>query len=191
MSGIKKKSEGFWSRLQPSERRLVALLIGVALVMGAAIVVMLRVQKVTAAETEIESLRSGIEMLHLRGPAYQEKLVNKSKREAKISDVPIVFGTVIEKAEGIAGISVSGQEEQAPVELEGGLRMRTVEFSIRNVTLEQLTLFLATLESEAGRVVLVQNLLIRSSSANEDSLNATVEVGTWERYSAETIVEDN
>ncbi len=181
MPAVKAVDEGFLARLQPNDRRALLLLIAVFFVVAASLMVYLRTLRVSAAEEEIIGLREGIELLRVRGPAYQEKLAGKNSRESQISDTPVVFGTLIERAEGVAEVSVSGQEEKPPVELNGGLRMKTVEFSLKNVTLEQLTKFIAELESESERVVLTQKLLIRSSSGSEDRLSANVEVATWER----------
>ena len=82
-------------------------------------------------------------------------------------------------------MTVQNQEEQTPVEVAPGLRRRTTEFTLRGVTLEQLTRFLAAVEGKPGRVVLTQRMLIRSSSSTEDRINAEIELSTWERVAAE------
>jgi len=163
----------------------------VAFFMGAVVLFALRSSRISQTQDEIAALREGINVLRVRGPAYQEKLKGKVTREAQIADTPIVFGTLIERAEAVAEVSVTGQEEKPPVDLDGGLRLRTVEFDLKNVTLDQLTKFIAAVESEPGRVVLAQKLLIRSSNGSEDILNIQVELATWERTQIPVITEES
>lgn len=61
------------------------------------------------------------------------------------------------------------------------MRRRSVEFDLKGVTLEQLTRFLAAVESKPGHVIFTERIRIRSGSAQEDMLGARVEVATWER----------
>jgi hypothetical protein len=190
MSAKRLGKETFFSRLQPRERMYVVVLICVAFFVGAAVLFMLRSSKISKTQEEIAELRDGISVMRVRGPAYQEKLKAKVSRESQIADTPIVFGTVIERAEGVAEVSVTGQEEKPPIDLEGGLRMRTFQFDLKNVTLDQLTRFIAAVESEPGRVVLAQRLLIRSSNGSEDIINIQVELATWERTQMPVLVEE-
>jgi type II secretory pathway component PulM len=175
------KGVGFWSRLQPRERVLVMALAAVFFAVLTGVLFFLRASKIDRMRTEIDGLKTAIDMVHTRGPTYQAKLANKATREAEIADTPLVFGTIIEAAEAAAEVSVSNQQEKATLPVAEGLRQRTIEFDLKSVTLEQLTMFLASVEAQPGRVVLTQNLLIRSSNGNEDRINAEVELSTWER----------
>ncbi len=186
----KKVKIGFWSRLQPRERMLIMALLGVFFVMTAVVLVVLRMNRMATMEAEIVELKQATELVYTQGAVFQDKLANKSKREAKISDVPLLFSTLIENAESIAEVSASNQEEKPPFEMSPNLRKRSMEFDLRGVSLTQLTKFLATIEAPGEHVVLSQRLEIRSLSPNEDRLNAQIELGTWERIAREAAEEE-
>lgn len=181
----KKIKMGWFSRLQPRERVLIMALGGVFFVMATFVLIMLRTSKVAAIEAEISELKQASDLVYTRGAVYQDKLAMKSKREAKISDKPLMFATLIENAESIAEVSASNQEEKPGFDMTESLRKRSIEFDLRGIGLTQLTKFLATIEAPGEHVVLTQRLEIRSLSPNEDRLNAEIELATWERIAAE------
>lgn len=183
----KVRSNTFWSRLQPRERMLVMLLVATFFVMATFILFFFRSQKLRGLDDEIVDMKAALELVETRGPNYQEKLKAKANREAEIADTPLLFGTIIEQAEAVSEVSASNQQEKPTLEIAEGLRQRSIEFDLRNVTLEQLTKFISSVESQDGRVVLTQRLLVRSPSENEDRLNVEVELATWERVVDETV----
>jgi hypothetical protein len=156
-------------------------LVGVFFVMTATVLVVLRINRMAAIETEISELKQASELLYTGGAMYQEKLAEKSKREAKISEKTLLFSTLIENAESVAEVSSSNQEEMPPFDLSANLRKRSFEFDLKDVSLTQLTKFLSTVEAPGEHVVLSQRIEIRSLSPNEDRLNAAIELATWER----------
>jgi hypothetical protein len=178
----KHQGPGFWEKLQPRERLLVMILIGVFFVMGTGVLLFLRHQKLSKIDEEIADLREGLDLVRTFGPGYEQKLAAKDEQADKISDVPLLFSTLIEEAEAVAEVKTSNQAEKPPTDVVPGLRKRTVEFDLRSVTLAQLTKFLSTLESKEGHVILTQSLTIRSPSTSEDRLNVEVVLATWERY---------
>lgn len=177
----KKVKFGFWARLQPRERMLIMALVAVFFVMTATVLVVLRVNRMATIEDEIAGLKEASELVYTRGAVYQDKLAEKSKREAKISEKALLFSTLIESAESVAEVSSSNQEEKPLFEMSPNLRKRSFEFDLKDVSLTQLTKFLSTVEAPGEHVVLTQRLEIRSLSPNEDRLNAAVELATWER----------
>ena len=173
---------GFWARMTPRERNLIQILLLVALVMATVMLIFLRSSKLQERRDEIDALRQAVTALKTQGTVYQDRLREKQAREGQIATQPILFSTLLEEASTVTeGVRPNNQEELVPVDLGGGLRKRSVEFDLRNVTLEDLTKFLAAVEARAGHVILTHRLLIRSPSENEDRLNAEVEVATWER----------
>ncbi len=186
----KHRGPGFWEKLQPRERILVMALVAVFFVMGTAVLLFLRHQKLTKIEQAIDDLREGLDLVRSFGPGYQQKLAAKDEQVSKISSEPLLFSTLIEEAEAVAEVKTSNQAEKPPVEIVPGLRKRTVEFDLRSVSLAQLTKFLSTLESKEGHVVMTQDLMIRSPSTSEDRLNVDVVLATWERYDETAQAED-
>ncbi|MFV8749823.1 hypothetical protein ACNOYE_04680 [Nannocystaceae bacterium ST9] len=178
----KHQGPGFWEKLQPRERVLVMALIGVFFVMGTAVLLFLRHQKLVKVDEEIADLREGLDLVRTFGPGFAQKLADKDEQVSKISSEPLLFSTLIEEAESVAEVKTSNQAEKPPVEIVPGLRKRTVEFDLRSVTLAQLTKFLSALESKEGHVIMTQGLTIRSPSTSEDRLNVDVVLATWERY---------
>lgn len=172
----------FWDRLNPRERTLVMALVLVFFLMGTAVLFFLRASHLGGMEQEIGETRRALDLVYTRGATFKEQLRKKQERESKISSDSLQFATLIETATGkVEELAVTNQEEQPSVELGGGLKRRSIEFDLRSVTLDALTKFLATLESEPGHVIFTQRLLLRSPSASEDRLNADVELVTWER----------
>lgn len=182
----RKSSGGFWTRLNPRERVLILVLVVVFFVMGTAVLFVVRSSYLGTTREQIAATQRALDLVYTRGAVFQDQLQRKQERESKISSQSLLFATLIEKASGtLEDVAVTNQEEKPPVDLGDGLRLRSVEFDLRSVTLETLTKFLATLESEAGHVIFTQRLLIRSPSAQEDRLNAAVELATWERMATE------
>jgi hypothetical protein len=155
-------------------------------VMGTVVLFVVRSSYLGTTRDHIAATKRALDLVYTRGAVYQDQLQRKQDRESKISSESLLFATLIERASGtLEDLAVTNQEEKPPVDLGGGLRLRTVEFDLRSVTLETLTKFLATLESEPRHVIFTQRLLIRSPSAQEDRLNAAVELATWERVAVE------
>lgn len=185
MADPKHKGPTFWDRLQPRERVLVMLLVGVFFLMATAVMMFLRFKKLSVIDEEIADMRAGLDLTRTFGSAYREKLNSKADRHDNIASTPLVFSTLVEEAQTVAEVKASDQDEKAGVEVAPGLRKRTYEFDLRGVTLAQLTKFLSTVESKEGHMVMTEALTIRSPSPNEDRLNVDVTLATWERVAVE------
>lgn len=173
---------GFFARLSGRERALVLILIMTFFVMGTLVLFYLRSQTLRETQVDIDAHRAALQAVYTRGAVYKERLESKEKREKNIPATPIQFLTLVETAQaGIEGLTVSDQEEVTPLPLEGNLEKRSFKFKLRSVTLEQAMSFLSSLESEPGRIILTEQLAIRSPSSMEDRLNLDVVISTWER----------
>lgn len=181
----KHKGPNFWDKLQPRERVLVMILVGVFFLMFTAVLLFLRHKKLSAIDDEIADLREGLDLVRTAGASYQDDLAEKAQEDQKISAEPLLFSTLIEQAAEVAEVKVSNQTEKPPVKVGPTLQKRTYEFDLRSVTLAQLTKFLSTVEGKEGHVVLTQALTIRSPSASEDRLNVDVILATYERVEPE------
>jgi type II secretory pathway component PulM len=177
----KKVKVGFWMRLQPRERVMIMALAGVFFSVGIAVLVFLRMDRLSAIDAEIDEIARATDLVYTQGVSYGDKVAHKSKREAKISDKPLLFASLIENAESLAEVSASNQEEMPPFDVSEDLKQRSIQFDLRSVSLGQLTKFLATVEAPGEHVVLTHRLEVRSLSAAEDRLNAAIELATWER----------
>jgi hypothetical protein len=176
---------GFGDRLSQRERTLLTGLGLTALVMMGLVLVVLRGNRIRAAEQEIEDLERGLALLATRGAVYRERLKEKEDRDSRLATEPVLFATLLEEASvRVEGVTASNQEEQTPIDLGGGLRKRSIQFDLQDVTLENLVKYLVALESRPGSVISTQTLLIRSLGTSEDRLNAEVELATWERDAA-------
>ncbi len=177
---------GFWSRLTPRERTLVLVLVLVAFVMSTVLLLFLRAQALRKTRNAIDAHRMALDKVYTQGAVYSTRLESKKAKEASISTHPVVFTTLLEEARaGLDNISISNEEELPALDLGDGLIKRAYEFDLRSVTLEDLTRFLAAIESKPGRVILTESLTIRSTSASEDRLNVDVTLATWERRADE------
>lgn len=183
----KKTGRGFWARLQPRERNLIAGLVVVAVGMSLAVLFVLRSSRFGELEQQITDQKRALDLVYTRGSSYKDKLAQKGERERSISDKPLMWSTLIEQASSATGVSVSDQGEQPVFAPSEGIRKRTYTFYLRDVTLEQLISFITHVETKSESIVVTQRLHIRSASANEDRLNRVdVELATWERVAAET-----
>jgi hypothetical protein len=182
---------GFWSRLTPRERTLIMALVLTFFVMGTLLLFYLRGSTLRESNNEIEAYRLALQSVYTRGAVYEERLKAKKKRESSIATDEIQFLTLIEEAQaGIEGLTVSDQEEGTPLDLGDGLVKRTFKFKLRSVSLENAIKFLTDIESRPGRIMLTEQLLIRSPSATEDRLNVDVQIATWERREGEEAAEE-
>jgi hypothetical protein len=173
---------GFMSRLQPRERALLGVLLIVFFAIATGVLFMLRSTSLTEKRAAIDDLRYGLELVYTKGTVYDLKKKEKAVREARIANAtPIIFSTLIEDTSKmlVAG-TVKGEEEKASVELGNGLVKRIYGFEVKSVPLEELLNFLNKLEQQPGHIVIVERLAIKSPSAEEDRLNAEVELATWE-----------
>jgi hypothetical protein len=172
----------FWERLTPRERTMVLSLVLVFFVMGTIVLLFLRGNSLRQTRSEITEIRRALDQVYTRGAVYQERLAAKRARESKISSNRVLFATLLEEAQaGVENVTVSNEEELPIVELGDGLVKRTFKFDLRSVTLEDLTKFLSSIEGKRGHIILTEQLLIRSPSANENRLNVDVTLATWER----------
>jgi hypothetical protein len=173
---------GFWSRLNPRERNLLAILVVVAFVMSIGVLFVLRSDSFMESEQRIAKLRRGINLMQTRGAVYQEKLKEKAEREAMIANDPIEFAIILEQATKatLEEKSTSNEEEKPPLELGEGLIKRIYSFELRRVTLEELTKFLQKVEDQPGHIVFAERIKVRSPSAVEDRINVEIDLATWE-----------
>ena len=182
---------GFWSRLTPRERTLIMALILTVFVMGTILLFYLRIGTLRESRNEIDAYKLALEAVYTRGAVYEERLNAKKKRESNIATDEIQFLTLVEEAQAkIEGLTVSDQEEESPDDLGDGLIKRSFKFRLRSVTLEDAIKFLTDIESQPQRIILTEQLLIRSPSSTEDRLNVDVTIATWERRDALADLED-
>jgi len=173
---------GFWSRLSPRERNLMALLVLVFFFMAIGTLFVLRSDSFTASEDRIADLRRGIQLMQTRSAVYQEKLKEKAERESMISSEPVEFAIILEQAtKATLGEKTTRQEEEkTPLELGEGLIKRIYAFELRNVTMEEMTNFLHAVEDQPGHIVYTERIKVRSPSDKEDRLNVEIDLATWE-----------
>jgi hypothetical protein len=173
---------GFWSRLTPRERTYILVLVLTCFVMATAVLFYLRSGALRDTRNEIDAYRVALDKVYTRGAVYEERLEAKQQRESNIATDPVSFTTLLEEAQqGVENVTPSDQEELPPEDLGDGLRKRAFEFRLRGVTLEDMTKFLIAIESRPKRMILTEELTIRSPSAVEDKLNVDVKLVTWER----------
>ena len=177
---------GFWSRLTPRERTYILVLVLTFFVMGTVLLLYMRSQSLSDIRDQIDAHRVALDKVYTRGSVYQGRIEDKRARESSISSQPVAFATLLEQAQASTqDVSVADQEEAAPVDLGDGLVKRTAEFRLRSVSLENVTKFLTSIESKPGRVILTEELVVRSPSSTEDRLNVDVKIATWERQEEE------
>ena len=191
MAGAAAPKAGFLSRLSPRERTLVMMLVLTFFVMGTLVLFFMRGQALAETEAAIEEHRLALQAVYTRGAVYKDKLEAKEKREKNIPTTAVQFLTLVEAAQAtVEGVTVSDQEEVTPQTLEGNLIKRSFKFKLRSVTLEQAMKFLTKLESEPGRIILTEQLSVRSPSSSEDRLNLDVVISTWEREAEDELDEE-
>jgi len=186
MAGAAAPKAGFLASLSPRERTLVMALVLTFFVMGTLVLFYLRGQTLRETEAAIDAHKLALTSVYTQGAVYKDKLEAKEKREKNIPTTGVQFLTLVEAAQaGVEGVTVADQEEVTPQTLEGNLIKRSFKFKLRSVTLEQAMKFLTTLESEPGRIILTEQLSIRSPDSSEDRLNLEVVISTWEREAEE------
>ena len=176
-------SFGVMARMSARERAMVIGLLIFFVAFALAVLVTLRSRWFQETRDEIAALRSGLDMVHTRGAAYDMKKKEKAAREARIANIqPIVFAILLEEAEKslVPPSALRNQEEKPPFDAGNGLIKKSVTFEVRSVGLEELLSFLTKLEAQPGNILFVERLNIRSPSAEEDRLNVEVELATWE-----------
>ncbi len=171
-----------WTGLSPRERTLLRVLGISFLCVVMLLLFYLRSTRLDAIERRIQRTTEALERLRTHGAEYAERRKKAAKKSRRFSEEPLLFSSHLEAvAARVPDVQITNQEEQAPIELAGGLRKRTFEFDVRSVTYEALFRFLAQAEQVPGHVVLVDGLRIRSASPNEDRIHAAVRLSTWEK----------
>ncbi len=172
---------GAWSRLTARERMLVLVLGLVFISMASIVLFVLRSTRLDHRRDEITEIKQALDQLHTKGMVYRERLKRKQQRESTIATEPLLFSTLLEEASMLSEVQIPRQEEMPSTDLGVGLYRRSIEFELRNVTLDQLLKFLTAVESKPGHIIFTQKLELRSPSPTEDRLNVELEVATWER----------
>jgi hypothetical protein len=182
---------GFMSRLSPRERTLVMALILTFFVMGTLVLFYMRGQALRETEDAIDQHRLALQAVYTQGAVYKDRLEAKKKREKNIPAEEVQFLTVVEAAQArVEGVTVSDQESLKPQQLDENLLKRSFKFKLRSVSLEQAMKFLTALESEPGRIILTEQLSVRSPSSSEDRLNLDVVISTWEREPEDEVADE-
>ncbi len=191
MAGAVAPKAGFLSSLSPRERTLVMALVLTFFVMGTLVLFYLRSQTLRETDSAVEAHKLALQSVYTRGAVYKDRLESKKKREKNIPSTSVQFLTLVEAAQaGVEGVTVSDQEEVTPQTLDGNLIKRSFKFKLRSVTLEQAMKFLTALESEPGRIILTEQLAVRSPNSSEDRLNLDVVISTWEREAEEELEDE-
>ncbi len=177
---------GFISRLQPRERVLLGMLLIVFFVIATTALFMMRSSSLAEKQEAINSLRSGLDLVHTRGTVYDLKKKEKAAREARIANTqPIIFSALLEEASRtLTGGTLRSPEENPSGEHGGGQVKRVIGFEVLGVGHEELMNFLTKIEQQPGNVLIVERLAIKSLSEVEDRLNVEVELATWELLKA-------
>ncbi len=187
MAGAVAPKAGFLSSLSPRERTLVMALILTFFVMGTLVLFYLRGQTLRETQIAVDAHKMALQQVYTRGAVYKDRLEAKKKREQNIPETEIQFLTLVETAQSaVEGVQVTDQEALREVVLEGNLIKRAFKFKLYSVTLDQAMTFLTKLESEPGRIILTEQLTLRSPSSTEDRINLDVVIATWERQAAPT-----
>lgn len=182
---------GFWAQRTPRERTLILAFILTFFVMGTAVLFYLRAGALGETRSQIDMHKIALTDVYTRGSVYKERLEAKKKREADIATDAIQFLTLVEEAQAsVEDLVVSDQEEKKPLDLGDGLEKKSFQFKLRSISLEDALKFLTTLESTSGRIILTEQLVIRSPSASEDRINLDVTIATWERKTEEETDEE-
>jgi hypothetical protein len=173
---------GFLARLTPRERTYILVLVLVFFVMGTLVLLYFRGNSLRATEQEIGRYRLALDDLNTRGAVYTAKMEQKKAREAELPVECVQFATVLEEARGaVENIIISNEEEGVPLELGSGLTKCTYKFDVRTAKLDDVTKLLSFIESKPGVIITTEDLMIRSLSTSEDSLNADVTLVTFRR----------
>jgi hypothetical protein len=173
---------GFWAGLTPRERVYMMVLVIVFFVMGTLVLLYFRGNSLRETEQEIEKYRFALDDVHTRGAVYKAKVEQKKSREAAISTECAQFASLLDEARlAVEGFNPTNEEDQASVEIGGGLTKCAYKFDAKDITLEQLTKLLTFLESKPGQYISTENLVVRSLSGAEDRLNADITLVTFRR----------
>lgn len=174
---------GFWAGLSARERTLLLALALTFFLVSTMLLFYLRSRALRDKRLEIDGYKQALTTVYTKGAVYKDRLEAKKKRESNIATKKLAFLTLIEEAQGgVEGLVISDQEEHPPQPLAGGtLTKRTFSFKIRSTNLDDALKFLVALEGKVGRIILTEELLIRSPGSSEDRLNLTVRIATWER----------
>jgi hypothetical protein len=173
---------GFWAGLSPRERVYILVLVIVFFVMGTLVLLYFRGNALRETEKEIEKYRFALDDVHTRGAVYKAKIEQKKAREAAISTECAQFASLLDEARlAVEGFSPTNEEEQASLEIGGGLTKCAYKFDAKDITLENLTKLLTFLESRPGQYISTENLVVRSLSNAEDRLNADITLVTFKR----------
>ncbi len=176
---------GFWAGLTPRERVYVMVLVLVFFVMGTLVLLYFRGNALRETEQEIGKYRLAIDDLHTRGAVYKAKMEQKNAREKAISTECAQFASLLDEARlAVEGFNPTNEEEQASLEVGGGLTKCSYKFDSKEMTIEQLTKLLTFLESKPGQYISTENLVVRSLSGSEDRLNADITLVAFRREGA-------
>jgi hypothetical protein len=167
------------SRLTARERAMLATLIGIFFVCGAAVLFVLILDGLGSLQEQSAQMRAGLLAIATERDAYLDRQQENTSQRARLPAAPALQG-YLEKIALEAGISIPQSDERAPVPRGKRHVERAVDIKLRDVTLEQVARFLHKVETGSYLVVTSQ-LGLRPRYGNRERMDAEITVSTFDR----------
>ncbi len=168
-----------WERLSQRERTMVAAMGVTFVILVTMIVGFLITDGLSSMEERNTEMRQALRDLDSQRDSYLRNKAKFAQMETRLGSTPVQLQSYAESAAKEAGIEIPESRDR-PAEPAGKKFVkRTLDITLRAVTLEQLTKFMKAIETGKSLVV-VTALDIRTRDDKHQQLDVEISVSTFE-----------
>lgn len=172
-------------RMSIRERRMVAglgITVVVLIVLGITYATM---SALTDLEEENQTVRQALRDLQQHGNEYRRQKERMDALRSRMTSTPLELNSFVEKAASGAGVKI---EESAEIKAIASERLtrRGLEIRLKKISLAQLGALMQQIEEEAGHIVQITELNVRTRWKNQEELDAELVISTFEQSREET-----
>ena len=169
-----------WERLSQRERTMVGALGITFVVMVTLIVGFLITDGLSSMEERNAEMRQALRDLDSQRDSYLRNKAKAAQMETRLGSTPVQLQSYLESAAKEAGIEIPESRDRPPEAAGKKFIKRSVDLTLRAVTLEQLTKFMKAIETGKSLVV-VDSLDVRTRDDKHQQLDVTMAVSTYDR----------
>ena len=165
-------------RMSRRERRLAALMLGVAVLFVLFLASMSIRNAMADRESRIAVKKAGLQKVLSMSEGFREAKAERERLEAKLRrSKGVSLFSLLEETGRKAGVTITKMTPRTPT-TEGAVKMEAVDVSLENVTLDKLTDFVNHIQ-RSPQVVKILTLRIRRKMTSDETVDAKLMVATY------------
>jgi len=169
-----------WDRMAPRERRLVAALMAVLMVLSGGLGVFLVTDSLSELSDHNAAVREALATIVKRRDDYLEARGRSAAQDARIGNEAPQLKADLEAAGRDTGVQIPEMNERPTAPAGRKYVQHEVDFRVRQVDLQSLTAFMQKVES-GKRFIVLTRMSLKRRYGEQDKLDADMTAAAFER----------